>query len=193
MLFLLGTAAVAQSGQENAKQVLRDAGASLGFDDSDLTVPLAARPVIFVRAMGNMEDNEIALVAAFRKLDHLFVQSPKITDAGVAGLQKLPQLRFVALECPKVSDQSLKHLATLPRLERLDLSGTGITDAGMKDIVGMPKVKELALRDTALTDAGLITLAGAQKLEKLDIARTKVTDAGVKAFQEARPECKVER
>jgi len=94
---------------------------------------------------------------------------------------------------PKIGDESVKHLASFPSLERLSLIRTGVTDAGMKDLAAMPELKHLTLCDTALTDAGLMTLVGPKKLEMVNVARTKVTDAGVKAFQQARPECKVER
>lgn len=191
VLFFLQASAFAQFGVTAAKKILADAGAIVGVDMSDLTIPLSDRPVIFVRAFGNMEDNELIQAALFRKLDHLVVKSPRITDEGVAGICGLPRLRYVALDSPKIGDPSIKHLARLPSLEHLSLMRTGVTDAGMKDIVAMPKLKQLDLNDTALTDVGLMTLVGAKKLEMLVVDRTKVTEAGLKAFREARPECKL--
>src|SRR5262245_15806208 len=172
----------------SAIKALRDAGAFIGYEDNHPN-----RPVISVRAIGSMEDHELARAAAFKKLDHLFVDSPRITDAGVAGLKGLAELRDVGLHCPKVGDGALKHLASLPKLERLSLLRTGVTDAGMKELAALPNLKQLILSQTALTDAGLMTLAGAKKLEKVSVYETKVTDAGVKAFNAARPGCKVDR
>ena len=191
VLFCFQSSALAQFGVGAAKKILADAGAIVSVDMSDLTIPLGERPVISVRAVGNMEDSELIQAALFRKLDSLAVESPRITDEGVAGICGLPRLRYVALESPKVGDPSIKHIAKLPSLEILSLSKTGVTDAGMKDIVAMPKLKRLVLNDTALTDAGLKTLVGAKKLESLVVDRTKVTEAGLKAFREARPECKL--
>lgn len=171
-----------------AIKAMRDAGASLGYEDDNSSLP-----VISVRSIGGMEDHELAKVASFKKLDDLFVDSQRITDAGVAGLKGLPNLRAVALHCPKVGDGAFKHLATLEKLERLSLLRSGVTDAGMQDVAAMPNLKHLILSQTALTDAGLMTLAGAKKLEKVSVYETKVTDAGVKAFNAVRPGCKVER
>jgi hypothetical protein len=44
-----------------------------------------------------------------------------------------------------------------------------------------------------VTDAGLVHLEGLEKLEALGLKNTQVSDAAVKKFQQALPNCKVER
>jgi len=44
-----------------------------------------------------------------------------------------------------------------------------------------------------VTDEGLIQVARLTQLRHLDLTKTKVTDAGVKKFQQALPNCKIER
>ena len=44
-----------------------------------------------------------------------------------------------------------------------------------------------------MRDAGLLTIAGLKSLTELNLAKTKVTEAGVKEFQNALPECKINR
>ena len=44
-----------------------------------------------------------------------------------------------------------------------------------------------------MTDAGLVHLEGLAKLETLGLNNTQVSDAAIKKFQQALPNCKVER
>jgi hypothetical protein len=172
----------------SAAKALRDAGAFIHEDDSD-----PERPVVSVRVIGNLGDREALRVAAFKKLDHLFIDSDNVTNAGVAGVKGLAKLRDVGFHCPNVGDESVKHFATLPSLERLSLYRSGVTDAGMKGLAALPKLKRLILSRTAVTDAGLMALAEAKSLVSVSVDGTKVTDAGIKAFKAKKPGCKVER
>ena len=172
----------------SAERALRECGAAFQYDTD-----LPHRPVTSVRVLGNLDDNDFRRVAAFKYLDHLFVSGQNVTDAGTAALKDLPKLRDVRLHCPKVGDGAVKHLATLPALQSLSLIGSGITDAGLKGLAGLPKLSSLDLGNTAVTDAGLIHLAASKSLKGVAVGGTKVTDAGVKAFETARPGCKVSR
>ena len=57
----------------------------------------------------------------------------------------------------------------------------------------MTSLQGLGLWDTKVTDAGLVHLEGLAKLEALGLKNTQVSDAAVKKFQQALPNCKVER
>ena len=69
-------------------------------------------------------------------------KSTKISDAGLAHLKSLPQLRTLALENAPITDAGLGHLKALTYLEELNLKGTQVTDAGVQDFqTAMPNVK----------------------------------------------------
>jgi hypothetical protein len=191
--FLLVASAAGQEGYNrldsmSSERVLRECGAAFRYD-----MDLTHRPILSVRVLGNLNDDDFRRVAAFKYLEHLFVSGDNVTDAGTAALKGLPKLRDVGLHCSKVGDGAVKHLATLPALDDLSLMFSGVTDAGMKGLAGCPKLSALNLQKTAVTDAGLMELAASKSLKSVDVRDTKVTAAGVKAFEAARPGCKVKR
>lgn len=63
---------------------------------------------------------------------------------------------------PRVTDAGLEHIARLPRLARLQLSGLGITDAGLMRLKDLPELESLDLQRTAVTVSGLVAFAGQQ-------------------------------
>jgi hypothetical protein len=57
-----------------------------------------------------------------------------VTDAGLAFLGRLPQLRQLNLAGTKVTDAGLEHIRGLTQLEDLHLAGTQVTDEGVKKL-----------------------------------------------------------
>ena len=65
-----------------------------------------------------------------------------MTDAGLAHLKELMQLRRLHLKNSQVSDVGLGHLAALTRLELLTVSRQKVTDAGVLQLQqALPKIK----------------------------------------------------
>jgi Squalene-hopene cyclase N-terminal domain len=95
------------------------------------------KPVVSVRVVFEVEDEDLAglvtLLTAFPQLTSLHFKSQRITDAGLAPLQRLSQLRSVSLETAAITDAGLMRLKTLTYLEELNLKGTKVTDAGVQD------------------------------------------------------------
>lgn len=139
-----------------------------------------------------------------------------ITDAGVANLAGLKQLRELDLSNTEVSDQGLAVIAQLPRLETLQLAGTKITDEGVAQLAGLKHLRELNLAfnegisdksvaslsglnlrvlnlyGTQLGDAGLLGLCDMSQLESLYINGTQVSPAAAAAFQRDHPHIAVQ-
>jgi Leucine Rich Repeat (LRR) protein len=91
---------------------------------------------------------------------------------------------------PAVTDADLARLRSLPQLKRLYLSGTQITDADLATLSGLSQLRELALIDTAVTDAGLEHLKGLHALKQLSLRHTRVTEQGIKRLRSALPKLK---
>lgn len=121
-------------------------------DDAD-----ASRPVVEVR-LSNLE----------------------VTDADIAALAGLPEIRSLDLEGARITDAGLGRLAGLTRLQALGLTGTRVTDDGLEHLKGMVDLKVLVLSKTAVTGSGLRHLAGATRLEELYLFESGVTDSGLK-------------
>ena len=91
-----------------------------------------------------------------------------------------------------MSDPALAHLEGMPELEKMQAEfGAKFTDAGMKSLATIPTLKTVVVRDSEITDEGLMTLARLPNLSFVNITGTKVTPEGRKAFEAAKPDCKI--
>ncbi len=104
-----------------------------------------------------------------------------------------PSLVWLNLSGTAVTDAGLAHLGKLAQLRRLNLSRTAVTDAGLASLAGLGQLEVLNLYGTGVSDAGLAQLHGLQSLTKLYLWETAVSDAGVAALAAARPGVKVNR
>lgn len=117
-----------------------------------------------------INDDELAAIESFQKLETLEIWQTNLGDAGLAHIGKLANLKSLDISiCPNVTSAGMTALVPLSKLETLNLSQTGIDD-------------------TALD-----TLSAMHQLKSLDVRLTNVTDAGVAKFQAAVPDCKVTR
>ena len=117
----------------------------------------------------------------------------KITDAEVALLAPLAQQVYsLNLAGTKVTDAGLAPVAGLTNLRRLHLEKTGVTDAGLVHLKGLANLEYLNLYNTQVTDAGLANLEGLKNLKNVYLWQSKATDAGVAKLQAALPACKID-
>ena len=94
----------------------------------------------------------------------------------------------------KITDAGLAHLKGLENLKSLNLVWTKITDAGLAHLKGLSKLENLDLGATNLTDAGLVHLKGLTNLQELGLNRCNlITDAGLKSLKKALPGCEISR
>ena len=113
--------------------------------------------------------------------------NPAITDAGLAQLANLVNLRKLGLRGAEITDAGLAHLAGLENLEALDLEITPIGDAGLIHLKGLKLLHTLWLSGTNVTDAGLVHLEALPNVERLILNSTRVTGAGLERLRKARP------
>jgi Leucine-rich repeat (LRR) protein len=89
---------------------------------------------------------------------------------------------------PDVTDATLALVAGLRNLRELDLSHSQVTDAGLARLAGLPRLERLRLADTRITDAGLQAhLAPHPALKKLDLRGTQVSTETITAWRGAKP------
>jgi internalin A len=104
-----------------------------------------------------------------------------ITDAGLANLKDLVDMRYLTLQNSQVTSAGLKHLRGMTRLGELWMSGTRVDD--LSPIAHLTTMRTLVLTGTPITDAGLAPIARFTALERLSLADTPITDAGLKHLQ----------
>jgi ankyrin repeat protein len=135
-------------------------------------------------ANGQMTDEILERVA---RLEHLTVLrlggSKNLTDAGVAHLEGMTELRELDLGGCPITDRSLEIVARLPKLEQLGLWRTTVTDAGTAGLSRCERLTRVDLAWTPTGDGTIRALAGKERLAHLR-AGDLVTDAGLAALHE---------
>jgi hypothetical protein len=84
----------------------------------------------------------------------------EVSDALLARIGNMAQLRNLNLGGTTVGNQGVAHLSGLTRLEELNLTGTQVSDAGLEHLAGLTELRELGLGADRITDAGLAHLHG---------------------------------
>ena len=102
-----------------------------------------------------------------------------VTEAGLAHLKDLRQLRKLDLMGRRVAGVEFEHVAVLTQLEDLNLGGTDAGDAELERLQAMTRLRALGLAGTRITDAGLRYLEGLTRLETLSLSKTHIGNAGV--------------
>ncbi|HEX4607733.1 MAG TPA: hypothetical protein VH092_05945 [Urbifossiella sp.] len=102
-----------------------------------------------------------------------------ITDADLAELATLSDLRKLDLTGVKVTGTGLAALSAIP-LEELDLAFSGVTNEGLKEVAKFTSLKALGLMNASkITDEGVGDLAALKNMESLTIGQSpKVKDVG---------------
>lgn len=125
-------------------------------------------------------DNALAHVGQLERLETLSVVGVAVSDAGLAHLSGLTDLKSLMLRnCPGWSDAGLVHLEPMVGLKSLFLDHGKVTDAGLAHLRGMSNLETLGLDRADITDAGLAHLESMSRLGHLNLRGTHVGDAGL--------------
>ncbi len=91
----------------------------------------------------------------------------RITDAGLAHLGNLKNLRAVYLSDSNVSDRGVAQLVTHKEIRHLTLARTLISEKGLAQLTTLRQLEFLDICDTDVDDAGLQHLAKLPRLKHL--------------------------
>ncbi len=127
---------------------------------------------------------ELDPLAELRWLDVSFTAA---SDAGVVHFSESEELAQLNVARTRITDASLDVVARFRHLEELDLSHTAVTDEGVRKLAGLNRLKILWLTGTRVTDEGLSALYSLRNLEKIDVQSTRVTAAGLEQLREQLP------
>jgi hypothetical protein len=89
------------------------------------------------------------------------------------------------------TDADMAQLKQLSDVRAVGVSNTNIADGGLEHLKGLTNLVYLDVKNTIITDDGLLHLKEFAKLEYLNLSGTNVTDEGVKKLQQALPNCKI--
>jgi hypothetical protein len=156
---------------------------------------------------GALTERELA------SLTELDLNGAQISDADLAQLGSLPNLRILGLRGTPITDAGLAHLAALP-LTSLDLRGTSVTSYGMlhlpagtlealhitdsqvagTELYRLPRMPHLAVlklnRLQELDDAAIEALSVFPVLRHVELDGTQVSERGLERLLALNPEVK---
>lgn len=114
-------------------------------------------------------------------------------DAQLAALEPIAsQVLWLDLSGTQITDAGLAVVERFPNLTRLHLNRTAITDAGVAHVARLSHLEYLNLYGTKVTDASLTPLAGLANLRALYIWQTGVTPKGIERLKASLPQLVVD-
>jgi Leucine-rich repeat (LRR) protein len=116
-----------------------------------------------------LDDDDLAEIARHERLEVLGFCGLRATDAGLAHLASLKNLRSLSITGPGIDDHTLEFVAKLLRLESLCLDDTRITDEGLASLAPLTELRSLIIREARLTEAGLPALSAFRRLRRLTL------------------------
>lgn len=99
-----------------------------------------------------------------------------VTDAGLASIGKLTQLKVLALDFLPITQAGLQQLANLSQLQELYLANTGINDAATVELQNFPHLKKLRLAGTTVSAESASRLVYLAELGDLDVSECEWID-----------------
>lgn len=138
-------------------------------------VKLKALNLAFV----DIDDASFVELGSLVDLEVLDLSGTRITDEGLATLQKFPRLRKLELIRhfePPLTDGCVRSIVGLKELQHVSMSGA-ITPEGLAQVVKLPKLKSLSIWNTDISSGGLAALENSS-IESLSL---KSGQAGIDA------------
>lgn len=114
----------------------------------------------------------LVLAPALHRLD---LGGTGVTDAGLAHVAQMAELRRLRLDDTAITDGGLALLSPLKRLVSLNLHSTEITDAAMGPLTQLPRLRQLYVWQTGVTPEAALALAETlENRRKLDRYRAQI-------------------
>jgi Leucine-rich repeat (LRR) protein len=128
-----------------------------------------------LRDLPNVDDRALEVLAELPKLRRLYLH--ELSSVGDNGLAQLGQAKSLELldiwSVPQMTDASVAVIAKLANLKELSLRATGISDAAIDTLLGMAQLQSLTLKEN-----GSVTEAGLKKLKERKWTKLEVGSAG---------------
>lgn len=146
-----------------------------------------------LRALTTIAGREEVCMANVQDVGLVSLCTGTATDADLDRFDRWPDVRDIWLNRCKITDTGLAHLNKPRHMNKVHLARTALTDEGLRHLKGRSYLYELNLSHTEVTDRGLRHLKGLTDMPYLNLTNTKVTDNGVKQLKEALPKVEITR
>lgn len=140
----------------------------LGGFDSDCRMLQKFPALKELHLSWDTKDDRLMTVAKIQNLKTLELESRLVTDAGIAALSELKELRKLKLSgCLQITSNGVAALRALTKLESLDISETKVRNEGLAQLSALTELRELDISSTKIGKQGLETLRFFKKLRIL--------------------------
>jgi hypothetical protein len=157
----------------------------------------------------DLSDRGLTRVGDLASLETLLLPCPRLTDVGIASLERVTRLKSLSLSRTGVTLAGLRRLAPLEGLVYIDVPEAvgleyvglfprletvydfGATDPELDYLGSLPRLKVLGIESSAVTDSGGRFLARLTTLQQLYLYQTKITEAGFSELRRALPNCQL--
>jgi hypothetical protein len=137
----------------------------------------------------SLDESLLARLSALRHLEWLWTTNEIPTsDASLAILGRLDQLRYLIINGDNASGDGFAHLKKLRLLEQLHAENARVDDACLANLSSLYALKELSLNAEQMTDEGLAHLGSLSNLQVLQLGagrmgypnlRSRITSEGL--------------
>jgi hypothetical protein len=125
----------------------------------------------------NISDSWLSKCSQLRGVELLILDNTPVTDASIASLAGMVEMKSLHLAETAVTDAGLMHLSRMQNLEELDLSGTQMVGWGLRHLCDKRKLTYLHLNDIQTLDATQLgDLACIPSLEALELRGRHIDD-----------------
>jgi Leucine-rich repeat (LRR) protein len=118
----------------------------------------------------------LSFLRGLRSIEWLELNHSPVTDAGLARLGEIQNIRKLNLLGSRVTDEGLVCLRGLSTLEILNLADTDVTDAGTLYLTKLDSLRNLTLAHSRITNAGVARLSTLARIRTLDLSGTNIDD-----------------
>jgi hypothetical protein len=112
------------------------------------------------------------------------------SDEHIRMLDGMTRVKSLGL---KTTDAGLARLRGLTELRTLELTGSRITDQGVAHLAYLPAIRKLSLQGVSISDKAVTHMESMKHLEELNISKTDISDEGFERLQQSLPDCRIVR
>jgi uncharacterized protein (TIGR02996 family) len=114
----------------------------------------------------SLNDHGLSILASLPSLEELDVQKTNVTDAGIEHLRRT-DVGYLTLRGCRVTDAALAALGEISQLKYLPLEGTPVTNDGIWNLQGLDRLSVLGLANTRIDDDVVFTLSRIKSLRRV--------------------------
>jgi Leucine-rich repeat (LRR) protein len=116
-------------------------------------------------------------------LSELYISFTKVTDAGLALLDRLPRLSGLGLAEAKIGPETLARITKLTGLHTLVLTGVDVPEDALVGLGRLQEMESLYLERTRTGDDTLAALAPLKYLRVLHVGNTNISEVSLRVLR----------